>query len=207
MEEEMARRNRYLSFGLLTLVLWWGNNSVSFAGTPAEQVKKTINRVLTLLQDPTIKGDTKKAERRERLRQVLSARFDFAEMARRSLGIHWKRLNGKQEEFVSVFSDFVENAYLVKLEAFKDEKIVYGRERVDKNFAEIVTKIVPGKGDETSIKYRLHLSRGEWKVYDVVVENVSLVNNYRSQFKRILAKASLDELLRKLREKGSSKES
>ena len=203
----MTRGIRYLSLGLLTVALWWGNNSVSFAGSPAEQVKKTIDRVLTVLQDPTIKGESKKAERRERLQQILSARFDFAEMARRSLGIHWKRLNGKQEEFVSVFSDFVENAYLVRLEAFKDEKIVYGRERVDKNFAEVVTKIIPSKGDEISIKYRLHLSKGEWQVYDVVVENVSLVNNYRSQFKRILAKASLDELLRKLREKGSSKES
>ncbi len=203
----MTQVNRCLSFGLLTLALWWGGNSVSFAGTPTEQVKNTIDRVLAILQDPTTKGEAKKAERRERLRQVLSPRFDFAEMAKRSLGHHWKRINGKQDEFVAVFTDFVENSYIAKLESFKDEKMVYVRERLDKDFAEVDTKIIPSNGEEFAVNYKLHLARGEWKVYDVVVENVSLVNNYRSQFNRILARASFDELLKLLREKGSTKES
>ncbi len=199
----MKRRSRCLSSGLLTFMLWWGDNSASLAATPTHQIKETVDRVLAVLQDPTNMGEAKKAERREMLRQVLLPRFDFPEMAKRSLGSHWRDQNGKQEEYVSVFTDFMENSYIGIVESFKEGKIVFVRERVDKDFAEVDTKVLPLKEQPLPITYKLHLVGGEWKIYDVVIENVSLVNNYRSQFNRIISSASFDELLRKLREKAS----
>lgn len=198
----MTNRSRYLGLGLISLVLWWGNGSTTFADTPTEQVKETIDRVIEILQDPMTGEEARKTERREMLRQVLLPRFDFPEMARRSLGSHWKSQKARQKEFVSAFTDFVEKSYIIKIESFKDEKIVYVGERVDEDFAEVDTKILPSKGDGFSIRYKLHLVGDEWKVYDVLVENVSLVNNYRSQFNRILATAPFDELLKRLQEKG-----
>ena len=194
--------------GMATVVFLWGMNSSCFANsTPAEQIRETIERVRAILQDPMIKAEAKKIERRERLREAIFARFDFAEMAKRSLGSHWRNLNGRQEEYVSAFTHFVENSYVTHVESFKDEKIIYGRERIDRDLAEVDTKVIQNKGDPLSINYKLRLVSGEWKVYDVIIENISMVNNYRSQFSRILASASFDELLRKLRDKGSEKRS
>lgn len=199
----MASGIRCLRLAFLALALWWSAGSVSLADVPAEQVKETVGRVVTILRDPALRKEDKMVERREKLRQAIVPRFDFSEMARRSLGNHWKNQSGRQEEFVAVFTDFVENAYVSKVESFKDEKIVFGRERVDNAFAEVDSKIFPSKGEPFSVNYKLHLVGSEWKVYDVVIENISLVNNYRSQFNRILTTASFDELLKKLREKGS----
>jgi len=203
----MIRSGRLLKVILIGLSLLCVPATASFADTPAQQIKETVDRIVEILQDPTGKDGSKKAERREMLRQALLPRFDFSEMARRSLGSHWKNQNGRQEEFIAAFTDFVGNAYIIKIESFKGERIIYGRERVDKELAEVETKIVPSKGEPFSINYKFHLVRGEWKIYDVVIENISLVNNYRSQFNRILASASFDELLKKLKERGSEKSS
>jgi len=199
----MAVGNRCFRLGLVTLALWLGGGSVSFADMPTDQVKDTVGRVVTILRDPALAREDKIAERREALRQVILPRFDFSEMARRSLGSHWKNQKERQEEFVAVFTNFVENTYVSKVESFKDEKIVFARERIEQNLAEVGTQIVPSKGEPFSLNYKLHLVGNDWKIYDVVIENISLVNNYRSQFNRILANASFDELLKKLREKGS----
>ena len=126
-------------------------------------------------------------------------------MAKRSLGSYWRSLNGRENEFVSVFTAFVEKACMGTLESYRGEKVLYLRERVEQNLAQVDTQIVPARGDAIAVSYRLHLVENQWKIYDVVVENISLVNNYRSQFSRILATASIDELLSKLRAKGSGK--
>jgi phospholipid transport system substrate-binding protein len=141
------------------------------------------------------------------LREIVSARFDFAEMARRSLGSQWTQLNGKEREFISAFTQFIEGAYFGTLGSYRGEKVVYGREQVDQEFAEVDTRVVGGQSASLDVQYRLHRVGGEWKVYDVVIDQVSLVSNYRSQFRRILQTASMEELLRKLREKGSDPQS
>ena len=200
----MTTNKNFLRLGLITLAIFsLGHAGASFAEQPIEQVKKTVDRVTEILQEPGANVNTRKAERRQAIRQTLMPRFDFAEMAKRSLGNNWKNLDGKQTEFVSVFTDFIERSYMSALESYKGEKIIYLRERVDQNFAEVDTQIVPAKGEPLAVNYRLRLVEGDWKVYDVVIENISLVNNFRSQFNRILASASFDELLKKLREKGS----
>jgi len=200
----MTKNKNFPRLGLITLAIFClGGAGAAFAEQPIEQVKKTVERITEILQEPGANVNAGKAERRQMIRQILLPRFDFAEMAKRSLGSRWQSLDGKQTEFVSVFTDFMEHSYMSALESYKGQKVIYLRERVDQDFAQVDTQIVPAAGEPFSISYKLHLVGGDWKVYDVVIENISLVNNFRSQFNRILATASFDELLRKLSEKGS----
>jgi phospholipid transport system substrate-binding protein len=175
--------------------------TVATAGAPADQVRKTVDQLLTILNDPQLKGERKKDERREKLRRVIYQRFDFAEMARRSLGPHWRRLSPEQQkEFIKLFTGLLEEAYLDKIESYNGERVQFIKERVDGNYAEVDTKII-GRGQEFLVDYRLHNVNGDWRVYDVIIEYVSLVNNYRAQFNRILASSSFDELLERMKEK------
>jgi phospholipid transport system substrate-binding protein len=179
--------------------------SVLFAGGPTEEVQKTVDRAVAVLKNPSLKSEGKKKERRDQIRQVLLPRFDFAEMARRSLGAHWRqRTPEEQREFVALFSDLLERAYIERVEGFNDEKFTYTRERQDRDYAEVDTKIQTPKGEEFSINYKLHLADQSWKVYDVVIENISLVNNYRDQFNRVIANSSYEELIRKIKEKSNN---
>jgi len=167
------------------------------AGLPTDQTRETVDKVLGILQSGA-KGD----QRRQQLRDTIYPRFDFPEMAKRSLGSHWsRRTPQEQQEFTKVFTGLLESSYVDKIETFNGEKVLYAREQVAGNNAEVFTKVVTKKGEEFSINYKLHRVGGEWKVYDVVVEDISLVNNYRSQFNRILANASFDELMKKLQQK------
>ncbi len=201
----MTRGNRYSRVALMILTLLWGSMPALSAATPMEEIKKTIGQALTILQDSMDAGDAGRARRREMLRDVLSLRFDFKEMARMSLGAHWNRQPTRQQEFVSVFTGFVENSYVSKMESLKGTEVVYLREHVDRGRAQVDTKIVPNRGDDVPVYYKLHLSGGEWKIYDVIVENVSLVDNYRSQFNRVLTSATFDDLLRKLQLRTSAR--
>jgi phospholipid transport system substrate-binding protein len=172
------------------------------AGLPTDQVRQTADKVLLILQDPRFKSTDMREVRKNQLRQVISARFDFQQMAQRSLGPHWqRRREDERRDFVELFTELLEKTYADQIAAYDGEKIVYGRESQDKDYAEVDTKIVTNKGEEFSVNYKLRSSSGEWKVYDVVIENISLVNNYRSQFNRVLANSSFDDLLRKMREK------
>ncbi len=170
--------------------------------TPTDQVRGTVNEITTILKNPALKGEAKKKERRELLRKPLYARFDFTEMARRSLGAEWRNHSPKeQEEFTQLFTDLLERAYIEQIESYTNEKFIYGKETVDADYAEVQSKILTAKGEEYSLNYRLRQVGKEWKIYDVVVENISLVNNYRSQFNRIVSNQSYDELIRRLKDK------
>jgi phospholipid transport system substrate-binding protein len=174
----------------------------SGGATPTDQVRDSVSSILAILKNPALKTEARKNDRRDQLRRAIYARFDFAEMARRSLGSEWRNLNPKQqEEFTRLFTDLLERAYLEQIESYTNEKIVYLKETIDKDYAEVQSKILTGKGEEYELDYRLRQAGREWKVYDVVVENISLVNNYRSQFSRVIANQSYDELLRRMRDK------
>lgn len=167
------------------------------AGAPSDQTRATIEKVLAIIKDPSVKS-----ERLDRLRQVINPSFDFAEMAKRSLGTHWQRRTpAEQQEFVKLFTDLVETSYVGTIESYNGEKVVIGNEKLDKDFAEVNTRIVAKQGEEFSIDYRLHQINGTWKIYDAVIENVSLINNYRSQFNRVIGKSSYDELVSMLKAK------
>ena len=176
--------------------------SIAVAGVPTDQIKGTVDRAVSVLKDPGLKPAAKTKERRDQLRQILFARFDFTEMAKRALGSNWRRRTPQeQDEFVRLFSDVLERAYADIIESYTDEKIVYLYERVDGTFADVGSKIQTSKGEEYSIYYKAHLVSNEWKIYDVVAENISLVNNYRSQFNRVISNSSYEELVRRLKDK------
>lgn len=201
----MLVRSRYMKLGLIALLVCWTSTPEVLAGSPKAQLQGTIERVMEVLR--TIRSVEDLARNKGLLRQILLARFDFAEMARRSLGSHWNHLNGKEGEFVSAFGQFVEGSYFGALGSYQGERIVYGREQVDQKFAQVDTQVVGGRGAPIDLYYRLHLVDGEWKVYDVVIDQISLVSNYRAQFRRVLQTASIEELLRRLREKASGHQS
>ena len=172
------------------------------AGTAGNEIRQTVDKLLAILKDPQLKGEGKKNERRNKLREVIYQRFDFTDMAKRSLGSHWQRRSPEeQKEFVKLFTNLLEEAYLDKIESYNGEKVQYLKEREDNDYAEVDTKIVDQKGQEFSVDYQLHNVNGDWKVYDVLIEDVSLVNNYRAQFNRVLAKSSFEELLNRMKER------
>jgi len=175
------------------------------AGVPTDQVRSTIDQVLAILQDPSLKTESKQKDRRDQLRRVIFARFDFTEMARRSLGPEWRRRSpAEQEEFVAVFTDLLQDNYIGAIESYNGDQVGYNREIQDKDNAEVQTTLNTKGEASYSINYRLHLVGKDWKVYDVVIENISVVNNYRSQFSRVISRSSYEELVRAMKEKADS---
>ena len=181
------------------------SSGTAMAGAPTDQIKATVDKALVVLRDRRLKPAVKTKERRELLKQILFARFDFTEMAKRALGANWRRRTPQeQEEFVRLFTELLERAYTDTIESYTDERIVYVGERLDDRYADVNSKILTSKGEEFSINYKAHLVNGEWRVYDVIVENISMVNNFRSQFSRVHASSSYEELVRRLREKAET---
>jgi phospholipid transport system substrate-binding protein len=199
----MLAKYRYLNCGLIVLVLFLTFAPNAAAESAKEQLQGTIDRVIEVLR--TIHSAQDIEKNRNSLRQILLTRFDFAAMAEKSLGNRWKDLNGKEEEFVSAFTDFVEHSYMSTLGSYRGEKVVYDGDRANGESAEVDTRVVGGQGTPIKIEYKLHLTDGQWMVYDAVIDDVSLVGNYRSQFARVLQTASLGELIQNLRGKASGR--
>jgi len=198
----MSATYRYLNLGLIVLVLFTFAPNAT-AESPKEQLQGTVDRVIEVIR--TIESPRDIEKNRNFLRQILLTRFDYAAMAQQSLGNRWVDLNGKEEEFISVFADFVEHSYMSTLGSYRGEKVVYDRDRVDGASAEVDTRVVGGEGAPIRIEYKLHLTGGEWMVYDAVVDDVSVIGNYRSQFARVLRTASLEQLIQSLRAKASGR--
>lgn len=172
------------------------------AGEALDLVKTAVDKVFQILGDPQLKTQEKKRERIERLKEVVTPIFDYDEMARRSLGQHWRRRTpAEQEEFTRLFRAFLEKIYSDKVDLYSGEKIVFGRETVDGDFAQVESTVINAKKEQTPVIFRLSRSGGKWKVYDAVVENISIVNNYRSQFERVISKSSYEDLKKMLKEK------
>jgi phospholipid transport system substrate-binding protein len=171
------------------------------AGTATEAVKSTIDQVVRLLEDKELKKPDRVLERRQQLQKVISARFNYEEMAKRSLGAHWNQLNETQRhEFVELFQQLLLRTYSGRIEAYSGEQTQYLGERREGDYAEVQTKLVSRKG-ELPIDYRLLSNSGEWHVYDIVVDGISMVRNYRGQFTNIIRTSSYEDLVEKLKSK------
>lgn len=195
-----VRRQRWpaVALGVLLLV----PPSSSFAGAASDQLRQSVEKIQIILADPSLKGEAKSASRRQKLKEAVNERFAFDEMAKRSLGPQWqKRSAAEQQEFVRLFTDLLEGTYLSKVEEYSGEKIQFVNERQDKDFAEVNTKLINRKGEDFALDYRLVNVNGQWKVTDVVIENISLVNNYRSQFNRVLSRSSFEDLVEAMKQK------
>ena len=172
------------------------------AGVPTDQLKAQIDRVIKALEDPELKKEGRAKDRRAAVRKIANEIFDFSETARRSLGRHWQgRTQAERDEFVQLFSDLLERSYISKIETYGGEKILYNSDSVEGDQAKVQTKLVAKGGSEIPIEYRMHKAGDRWLVYDVVIEGVSLVANYRTQFNKIIQTSSFKELMNKMKNK------
>jgi phospholipid transport system substrate-binding protein len=197
------RQYRYLNFGLIVSLFFLVFASNASAQNAKEQLQVTIEGVIGVLR--TVQGPEDIEKNKNTVRQILIVRFDFPAMAQRSLGTRWKDLNENEGKFVAAFTDFLEYSYMSALGNYQGEKVVYDGDRTDGTSAEVDTRIVGGKAAAMKIQYKLHLIDGEWKVYDAVVDDISLVGNYRSQFSRVLQTSSVGELIQTLRAKAAGR--
>jgi phospholipid transport system substrate-binding protein len=170
------------------------------AQTPTQQLKAALDRVLKILEDPALKSENRSAERRAAVRRIADDIFDFREVARRALAQHWRPLSEEQRaEFAGLFSDLLERAYMSKIELYSGEPIRYSAEQVEGEFATVSTRLITKQSTEVPIDYRM-LKRGDrWLVYDVNIEGVGLVSNYRTQFNSIIQKSSYADLVKKMK--------
>ncbi len=173
-----------------------------FAAPPLEAIKPQVDRALEVLRDPALKAESAKAAKEKKIWAILDNIFDYTELSKRTLAQNWKRLSpDQQKEFIGLFGKLLGGVYMDRIIAYKDEKVVFGKvTNLSDKTAEVQSEVVQSS-KSIPIHYRMILENGEWKVYDVVIEGVSLVQNYRTQFREILTNKTPEDLLKTLREK------
>jgi phospholipid transport system substrate-binding protein len=168
------------------------------AGVPTEQLKTATDRVLKVLQDAELKQPAKREERRKQIRAIADQIFDWQETGKRALARHWQgRSPSEREEFSALFSDLIERSYISKIEQYSGERVEYVGETIDGDQAKLITK----SNTEIPIDYRMQKEGDRWRAYDVVIEGVSLVSNYRTQFNRIIQQSGYSELVNRMKTK------
>lgn len=198
----MNKRKALLGF-IIFCFITGGCQTASAVQTPSEEIRSTIDSILNVLRDKSLSLPAKKAERREMIFTSIRKSFDFEEMAKRSLARHWQeRTSEEKKEFISLFSQLLEASYISKIETYTDEKIIYDRETIDSDskYGEVKTSIAT-KDLAIPIDYKLIRKGDRWFVYDVLIEGVSFISTYRSQYNKIILKESYDALLKKMKNK------
>ena len=196
----------YLVKGMLVLFLVLGITVSALGGEPTEKIRQTTDKILSILADPSFKKPSKIEERRRLIRKAVDERFNWEEMARRSLAKHWaSRTYEEKKEFVRLFGELLERTYMTKVEGYSGEKVLYVGEKADEEYATVNVKIVTKKDVDIPVEYRLKKEGDDWLVYDISIEGVSLVNNYRTQFNSIITQSSYENLIKKLKEKVAQK--
>jgi len=194
---------------VVLLVLMVLLSSAAWAGPATDCLKGTLDQIIDVLNDPSLKAPDKKNERKDILLKLIKERFDEGAFARRALGVHWKkRTKEEKQEFVEIFSDLLERTYLKKIDDylakagnFSEKNILYLNETVKGRYVVVETKVITNKNTKIPILYLFKNKQGNWLAVDIAIEGVSLVKNYRAQFKEILADSSFKELIAKLKSK------
>jgi phospholipid transport system substrate-binding protein len=187
---------------IASLILAVGVTGGVWAGMPAEQVRLQIERVVKVLADPGLRGSEHEQARRAAIRRIAEETFDLGEMTRRTLGPHWQGLSeAERTEFIALFGDVLDRAYFTRIAAYNGEKITVLGDSIDGDLASVRTRIVTQQGTEIPVDYRMFRRGDRWVVYDVAIEGVSLVANYRAQFNKIIQTSSYRALVDKLRAK------
>jgi len=172
------------------------------AADPMDEIKQTTDKILSVVTNPAFKTPSETEEREKLIRQAVDERFDWGEMARRSLAIHWAtRTAEERKEFVRLFADLVERTYMKKVEDYSGEKVLYEGETKEGGYASVRVKIVTKRGEDIPVEYHLKKEGNDWFIYDVSIEGVGLINNYRVQFHSIISQSSYENLVKRLREK------
>jgi phospholipid transport system substrate-binding protein len=195
----MKRSLVVLAIALAALAL---SQVSAFSATPLETIKPQVGRALEVLRDPALKAESAKAAKEKKIWEILDSVFDYTELSKRTLAQHWKKLSpDQQKEFISLFGKLLGSVYMDRIIAYKDEKVVFGKViNLSDKTAEVQSQVVQSS-KSIPIHYRMILKEGGWKVYDVVIEGASLVQNYRTQFREILTNKTPEDLLKQLREK------
>ena len=194
--------NKRISGLILILVVLVMVPLHGYAATPKETVEAGVNNLLKTLGDPAFKAMTKDKQIAE-IGVKIEKVFDFKELSRRTLGREWKKMKPEQQkEFVQLFKELLQGVYADRLLAYSDQKIIFDKETMlKKGRAEVQSYLQTSDGKKIPLFYRLTDKSGSWKVYDVIIEGVSMVKNYRTQFRQILSKGSPEKLLEILRDK------
>jgi phospholipid transport system substrate-binding protein len=183
----------------LTAVLVLGLASDAWAGPPTDQLRTYTDEVLKVLQNPALSLP----ERREAVKHLAQEVFEVSETAKRALGPHWlQRTPAEREEFVKLFANLLEQTYIARIGEFGGEKLTYVSEQIDGDRAIVRARITTKKGTEVPIESRLQQKETRWLIYDILVENLSLISNYRSQFDRVIRTTSYEELVKRLKTRG-----
>lgn len=197
----LKTRISLLIVGVLMLVC---SGKSAIAGEPTEAIRSAVNQGVEILKNAKLDSPKQRVQVIDRLRQIVYPLFDFNEMAMRSLGANWRRLNSEQRnEFVSTFTALLEKTYADQIDLYNGQQVVYTGESIDGDYAQVDSRIIDKNGQTYSVAYRLHKVDGKWKIYDVVAENISVVNNYRSQFNRVIARSSFEELLKIMKQQAN----
>ena len=188
----------------VAVVLWaaLGCAAPAMAVEPLDCIKETTDRILAVLTDPELKAPDKAVERKKLIRQAVDERFDWFEMSRRTLARHWRgRTDEEKKEFIILFADLLERTYLDQVDDYSGEEVVYEGQRVEDDYALVSVLVTSQKAGEIPVLYRLRLKGETWRIYDLSIEGVSLVKNYRSQFNSIILRSSFQDLVKQLRAK------
>jgi phospholipid transport system substrate-binding protein len=190
----------------LLSVVWLSGLGLAASGTPTEFIRRTTDSILQVLEAPHLQGSAQREERLTPLRHIANTAFDWEEIAQRALATHWRgRTPQERQEFTELFREAVQGMYLERLEAAAQQRlqekqtILYSGEQVEGQRAVVRTTVVTRRHREIPMEYRLRQSDGQWRIYDVVISGVSLVNNYRAQFHRIITQTSYQGLIRQLK--------
>jgi phospholipid transport system substrate-binding protein len=187
----------------VALVLAAGLAAPARAGAPTDQVREYTDAVIKVLEDPALKADDKRGERRAAVRKIAIEIFDVQETARRALGPHWQQRTPEQrEEFVHLFADLLEQTYISKIDLFGGERLRFTEEKVDGQHAIVRARVLTRQSTEVPVEARMLRRAERWLVYDILIENISLIGNYRAQFDRIIRTSSYDDLVKRLRTRG-----
>lgn len=202
MEEMATVRRLFLLCAAAVTIIAAAPGPGAVPGEATAAVKDTTDKILAVIKDPELQKPGMEAEKRARIRRIADERFAWSEMARRSLGRNWAKLSeGQKQEFVPLFNNLVYQAYMDKVADYKGEKIVYSGEQVNDGYSTVSVVVVTEKNTEIPIAYRMMKDNQRWVVYDVSIEGVSLVNNYRTQFSEFLTNGTIDKLIARLKEK------
>lgn len=203
--ENAIRGERYMKnirVLLLVVVLVFGISGSSLAGELTDRVRKVEKEIIDILADPALKGPEKEEKRKHLIRKAVDRIFAWREMTKRALALHWrKRTEEEKKEFIELFGDLLERTYIDKVEGYSGEEVVYVDERVEDGRGVVETKVVTEKGTEIPVKFRLMEKNSGWYVYDICIEGVSLINNYRTQFNSIIMRSSYQDLVKRLKSK------
>ncbi|HUY26927.1 MAG TPA: ABC transporter substrate-binding protein [Candidatus Binataceae bacterium] len=188
--------------GVALATVFAAGRAAAAGGDPMAVVQQTVNGALAILRNQQVPA----AQRRDQLKQIIAQTFDFTEMSRSALGYHWKQISGdQQQEFTTVFTTFIEDSYLAKINDYSGQQVQFVRQSKDgPQYAQVETNIVASGKDPIAVNYRLLSENGQWKIYDVTVEAISIIANYRNQFNRVINNQGYPKLIADLKTKQQS---